>query len=152
MHKGILDHITERPALFDASLALKLVLSEADSDRAELEWQNWLSARVEILAPFLLVYETCSVLRNRVHRKELTPAEANEALRIIGDLDITYLHPPAIRQSAWELARRFNRPTVYDSFYLALAQHERCPFWTGDKRLYTAVKNNLAWVHWLGET
>jgi predicted nucleic acid-binding protein len=135
----------------DASLALKLVLSEPDSDRAELQWQYWLKARVEILAPFLLIYETCSVLRNRVYRKELTPVEADEAFRIIAGLDITYVHPPAIRQSAWELAHRFNRPTVYDSFYLALAQHQGCPFWTGDKRLYNAVKDELGWVHWLGQ-
>ncbi len=135
----------------DASLALKLVLSEPHSDRAEIKWQNWLSARVEILAPSLLVYETCSVLRNRVYRKELTPPEADEAFRIIGDLGITYLHSPAIRQLAWELAHRFNLPTVYDGFYVALAQHQGCPFWTGDKRLYNAVKNDLAWVHWLGE-
>src|SRR5688572_1759524 len=120
----------------DASLGLKLVLSEPDSDRAEAEWQSWLKAGVDILAPFLFIYETSSVLRNRVFRKELTAIEADEAAKIIADLGITYLHPPDIRQSAWELARRFNRPTAYDSFYLALAQHQGCPLWTGDKGLY----------------
>jgi predicted nucleic acid-binding protein len=106
---------------------------------------------VEIEAPFLFIYETTSVLRNRVHRKEITHSEADDALSIIAGLSITYLHPLVIRQSAWELARRFNRPTVYDSFYLALAQEEDCHFWTGDKRLYNAVKNHLQWVHVLGQ-
>ena len=134
----------------DASLGLKLVLAEPDSDRAEAEWQTWLKAGVDILAPFLFIYETSSVLRNRVFRKELTAIEADEAARIIADLGITYLHPPDIRQSAWELARRFNRPTAYDSFYLALAQHQGCALWTGDKRLYNAVKNDIEWIHVVG--
>ena len=134
----------------DASLALKLVLSEPDSDRAEAEWQSWLKARLDIIAPFLFIYETTSVLRNRVYRGELTQPEADEALRLLSELGINYLHPQAIRQSAWELARRFNRPTAYDSFYVALAQHQGCPLWTGDKRLYNAVKGQLGWVHFLG--
>lgn len=131
----------------DASLALKLVLSESDSDLAQAEWQNWIRAGVEIIAPNLLTYETTSVLRNRVYRKEITQSEADQALQILASLDITYHQSEAIRQSAWELARRFNRPTVYDAFYLALAQEEGCPFWTGDKRLYNTVKSHLKWVH-----
>ena len=135
----------------DASLGLKLVLSEPDSDQAESEWQNWVRSGVEVEAPFLFLYETTSVLRNRVYRKEITQSEADEALGILAGLGITYLHPTVIRQSAWELARRFNRPTVYDSFYLALAQLEDCPFWTGDRRLFNAVKDQLEWVHALGQ-
>jgi predicted nucleic acid-binding protein len=131
----------------DASLGLKLVLSEPDSDQAEREWQNWLRSGIEIVTPFLFLYETASVLRNRVYRKEITQTEADEALSILAGLGITYLYPPAIRQHAWELARRFNRPTSYDSFYLALAKLEGCPFWTGDRRLFNAVKNQLEWVH-----
>ncbi len=134
----------------DASLALKLVLSEPDSDSAQGQWQNWIRACVEIVAPDLFIYETASVLRNRVYRKEITQSEADEALHILAALDITYYQSGEIRQAAWELARRFNRPTVYDAFYLALAQGEGCPFWTGDKRLYNTVKSQLKWVHALG--
>lgn len=98
------------------------------------------------------IYETIAVLRNRVYRREITQREAEEALGILAGLRITYLHPPGIRQVAWELARRFNRPTTYDGFYLALAQLEGCPFWTGDRRLYNAVKNGLEWVYVLRES
>jgi predicted nucleic acid-binding protein len=134
----------------DASLALKLVLPESDSDLAQAQWQAWIGAAVEIIAPDLLTYETTSVLRNRVYRKEITQSEADEALRILASLEITYHQPEAIRQSTWELARRFNRPTAYDAFYLGLAQDENSHLWTGDKRLYNAVKDQLKWVHALG--
>jgi predicted nucleic acid-binding protein len=136
----------------DASLALKLVFSEADSDQAEAVWQNWIRSGIEVEAPFLFIYETTSVLRNRVYRREITQSEAEEALAILAGLRITYLHPPALRQAAWELARRFDCPTVYDSFYLALAELEGCPFWTGDRRLYNAVKNGLEWVYALRQS
>lgn len=134
----------------DASLALKLVLSEADSESAQAEWQNWIRAGVEIVAPDLLIYETASVLRNRVSRKKITQGEADEALHILAAVDITYYQPAGLRQAVLELARRFNRPTGYDAFYLALAQEEGCPYWTGDKRLYNTVKSQLKWVHVLG--
>lgn len=134
----------------DASVALKLVLPEPDSDQVAVEWENWMSAGMEITAPYLFVYETSSVLRNRVYRQELTQKEADDALGILASLAISYLHPLTIQQSAWELARRFNRPTAYDCFYLALAQHQGCTLWTGDKRLYNAVKDELGWVRLLG--
>jgi predicted nucleic acid-binding protein len=134
----------------DASLALKLVLPKSDSDLAQAQWQHWVGAAVEIIAPDLFTYETISVLRNRVYRKEITQSEAGEALRILASLDITYYQPAAIQQSTWELARRFNRPTAYDAFYLALAQDENSPLWTGDNRLYNAVKDHIKWVHTLG--
>lgn len=131
----------------DASLALKLVLAEPDSELVQSQWQTWTEAGIEIISPDLFVYETTSVLRNRVYRKQITQSEADEALRILESLDISYHQPAAIRPSGWELARRLNRPTAYDAFYLALAQEESSAFWTGDKRLYNAVKDQLEWVH-----
>ena len=134
----------------DASFALKLVLPESDSDRAEELWQSWIDAHTEIIAPLLFVYETTSVLRNRVYRKELTAEEGEEAFSFLTDLPVKYFHPTDLRQIAWDLAKRFNRPTVYDCFYLALARIRACPLWTADRRLYNAVKEELDWVYWLG--
>jgi predicted nucleic acid-binding protein len=140
----------EAKVCVDASLALKLVLAESDSDLAQSRWQTWTEAGVEIISPDLFVYETTSVLRNRVYRKQITQSEADEAFRILDSLDINYHQPAAMRISGWEVARRLNRPTAYDAFYLALAQQESSAFWTGDKRLYNAVKEQLKWVHTLG--
>lgn len=140
----------EAKVCVDASLALKLVLAEADSDLAQSQWQTWTEAGVEIISADLFVYETTSVLRNRVYRKEITQSEADEAFRILDSLDISYHQPAAMRISGWEVARRLNRPTAYDAFYLALAEQESSTFWTGDKRLYNAVKEQLKWVHALG--
>ena len=91
----------EAKVCVDASLALKLVLAEADSDLAQSQWQTWTEAGVEIISPDLFVYETTSVLRNRVYRKEITQSEADEAFRILDSLDISYHKPAAMRISGW---------------------------------------------------
>jgi len=49
------------------------------------------------------------------------------------------------------LATHFNRPTAYDAHYLALAEMLGCEFWTADRRLYNAVKEELPWVKWLSD-
>jgi predicted nucleic acid-binding protein len=131
----------------DASFALKLVLSEPESEEVEAQWEAWLRGGVDVISPYLLLYEISSVLRNHAYQKKLTEKEAEAALKLVTNLGIIYLSPQALWQLAWDLASRFNRPTLYDCYYLALAQHQSCPFWTGDKRLYNAVRMDLDWVH-----
>jgi len=65
-------------------------------------------------------------------------------------LGVRLLHPDGLHQRAWELAKQFNRPQVYDSHYLALAEILDLELWTGDERLYNAVQDKLSWVRWLG--
>ncbi len=38
-----------------------------------------------------------------------------------------------------------------DAYYLALAEHENCEFWTADTRLLNAINGKLPWVHKLEE-
>jgi len=44
-----------------------------------------------------------------------------------------------LRNRALELAIELDHP-IYDCFYLALAERERCPLVTADKRLVAATK------------
>ena len=50
----------------------------------------------------------------------------------------------------YELATRLNRPTAYNSRYLAVAERLQCEFWTADERMFNAVTQDLNWVKWLG--
>jgi predicted nucleic acid-binding protein len=52
---------------------------------------------------------------------------------------------------AWELAKQFSRPQIYDATYLAVAQINDCDFWTADEKLYNVVRDELDWVRWLGD-
>ena len=49
-------------------------------------------------------------------------------------------------ERALSLAEQFNRPTVYDTHYVALAEIAGCDFWTADQRLVNALGGKLAFV------
>ena len=135
----------------DAGILIKLVVAEEDSDRADALWEQWKEDGVRVVAPGLLPFELTSVLRKKVHRGLLSPAEGKEAFDTVHRLPVQVLTPPDLHRRAWELATRFNRPAAYDAHYLALAEMMNCEFWTADERLLNAVGGELPWVHWLGQ-
>jgi len=139
------------PVCVDASILIKLVVEEEQSDRAAALWSSWVDNRVEIVAPTLFLYEVTATLRKKVHRRLLTLAEGKEAFAAALAVEVTLRAPSGLHERAWELAARFNRPTAYDSHYLALAEMLGCEFWTADQRLFNTVRGELNWVRWLGE-
>lgn len=138
------------PICVDSGILLKLVLQEPDSHLAEALWQSWISAGVQPVAPQMFPFEVTAVLRKLTHRQIIQPALAKKMLTTALSIDISLQTFDGIHQRAWQLAADFNRPTAYDTHYLALAEHLDCPFWTADQRLFNAVSGKLAWVHWLG--
>jgi predicted nucleic acid-binding protein len=135
----------------DASLALKLVLNEPDSALARALWEDWKAVQATVIAPTLWGYEVTSVIRNRVHRGQLPLDIEGEVFAAVQQLPVQLMEPTGLHQRAWELARHFNRPAAYDAHYLALAEMAGCPFWTADERLFNVVRDELDWVHWLGD-
>ena len=132
----------------DASIALKLVLREPDSLAAQSVWQSWTSSGEMVFAPELFWAETLSVVRRKVHQGFHSEADGEESYGVLANLAVQIRHPDDLYQVAWQLANRFNRPTIYDSCYLALAEIIGCEFWTADRRLANAVRS-LPWVHLL---
>jgi predicted nucleic acid-binding protein len=130
----------------DASLILKLFLDEEDSDKVRSLWIDWLAADVDLVAPCHLAFEVPSVIRQKVHQRALNPEVAEQALETFPTLNIALLHPQSMLASAWKMAQRFNRPTVYDAYYLAVGEIYGCEVWTADRRLYRAVQHELPWV------
>ncbi len=134
----------------DAGILLKLVLQEPDSHLAEALWQSWVSDGVQPVAPQLFPFEVTAVLRKLTHRQILQPDLAAKMLATALAIDVSLQTFDDIHNRAWQLAAEFNRPTAYDTHYLALAEHLDCPFWTADQRLFNAVSQKLDWVHFLG--
>ncbi len=135
----------------DVNLVLKLVLVEEDSPKAQHLWGTWVDADIRIVAPPLLAFEGTSVICNKMQRGLVPPEEAELMFKAFHLLDVRLLYPDGLHETAWEMAKRFNRPQAYDSHYLALAEILGLELWTADKRLYNAVKHDLSWVKWLGD-
>ncbi len=135
----------------DASVALKLVVVEEDSDVARSLWRQWSRDDLWPVAPALLLFECVSALRRLVARGILHERAAQTALQRLLEMPIGLPAPDDLVKTTWELANRFNRPQAYDSFYLALAELLGIPFWTADRRVYNAVHSELPWVHHLDE-
>jgi len=118
----------------DASLALKWVLPEIYTDKAQELLRNWITKGYALIAPTLFIFEVTSALRNKVYRQIITQEEGFSALN-------------QIRHGRIELIT-----TAYDAFYLALAKEESCELWTADKNLVKILKRHkIRWAKWIGE-
>ncbi len=126
-----------RLAVFDASVAVKVFLPVAGSERAEAAVQAF-----GMVAPELILVETANAFWKYV-REALAPLEdCTIALRnLSGFAD---LHPDrTLYPEALELAARLQHP-VYDCLYLALAHRENLPLISADKRMLKLAREQLA--------
>lgn len=132
----------------DASLALKLVLAETDSDRVQAQWQRWIEEGTELVAPTLFVFESISAIRLNETRKLITAEAADLAFREFLEQiqEVHLMLPNDLHSRAWELAKRLKQSQVYDAYYLALAESLDCEFWTADDRLYGIAHRAFSWV------
>jgi predicted nucleic acid-binding protein len=119
----------------DASVAAKWVLPEPDSPRAEAlrRIEN------ELIAPVLILAEIGNAIWKRTRKQELTAARAVESIGTATAL-IDRLHglEPLVAR-ATEIAVSLDH-SIYDCFYLALAERERVGLATADTRLASLAR------------
>lgn len=119
----------------DASVAVKWVLDEPATERA-------VALRVsdeDLIAPSLVHVEIGSALWRASLRGDIT---APEAARALNAALAHYAHIVLLAEladTALELAIELRHP-IYDCFYLALAQRERCALVTADRRLLSTAQ------------
>jgi len=132
----------------DASFIVKLVLPEADSERAETLWTGWLETEVTVCAPALMPFEVTSAIRKHVQRGLVTAehgATAVEAFSALGQ-DIVLAPAEDLHAPAWSLAARYQRPNPYDAYYVALAESLGCLLWSADDHLRRVMPDHAAGI------
>lgn len=135
----------------DASVAIKWILPEVDSDLAFVFLDSTARAHEVIIAPRLIRYEVTNILRQRQRRGQLPGVGAEVLLHQFLQFGIRMDDPAELHEAALSLAIRYNLPAAYDAHYLALAQAHDCDFWTADQRLYNTVSASLGFVRLLRE-
>ena len=134
----------------DASTAAQWQLSEEpEAERARYMLRDYAAAQVAFVAPLIWHYEVANVVNKAVGTRRLTEGEGYLAFQALQALDIEFVNFPTPAE-AYRLARLYRR-SVYDSFYLAVAQSHQIDLWTGDRRLYNAVRQSLPFVKWIGD-
>lgn len=121
--------------IVDSSVAFKWVVPEAGSEKA----RAICAADAHLIAPKLIMAEMGNALWKRTMRKEIGSSEAVVALRIALSHFAEFIALDDLRETALRLAIELRRP-IYDCFYLALAQRERCALVTADRRLLGAAE------------
>ena len=135
----------------DASVAVKWVIPEEDSELAQRLYEHSLAESDTVIAPPHMPVEVLNAIRKRVSRRDLTPVEADEAATAFLDFAVSLAAPRDMHMKSMSLALQFDRPTVYDTHYVALAQIAECVMWTADKRLLNALGGRLPFVRDIAE-
>jgi predicted nucleic acid-binding protein len=138
------------PVVVDTSVAIKAVLEEPDSDRADALFAAAARGSHRLVAPELLVYEFGNVLWKQVRRAVLTEAEANYAIVRFPFDQIDWLPGHSLLPGAFQYAIRY-RLTVYDAAFLSAATLLGVELITADRGLHRKVSGNLPWVKLLHE-
>lgn len=124
----------------DASVLGKILVPEADSERARGLVGEWMDGRLDLLAPAILPAEIASMLWKRV-RRALLPVD--QATRLYADfvcLGVPLAPLEDLAPAALEFALRYQQ-SVYDGLYLALAHETRSVLVTADTRLSEALES-----------
>ncbi len=131
--------------VLDASVALKWVLPEPDSDKASLLREDCRNGIHEFIAPDTFSVEVAHALTRAERRGIINKGDA-EALLADVLMTAPQLH------SYLSLLRRAvvissdARIGVYDCLYVALAEQEKCELITADDRLIKALQSAFPFI------
>lgn len=130
--------------VIDASGVLRGFFPDAEGCAAARSLiRAYAQGEILLFAPTLLPYEVTNAVLQAIRRGRLSLDDGQEVLRVFQELGIPTVEVAWSR--ALELAYMYNR-SAYDGAYLALAEERGDRLVTGDRRLYSAVREHLPWV------
>ena len=131
--------------VFDASVALKTVLPESDSARAEQIRDDFRAGAIELLAPDVFPVEIGHSLAKAERQGRISSPDGwllwqsimVDVPRLVSSL--------SLMPRAWAIASAA-RISLYDCLYVALAEHDRCQLVTADTRLINALGSSFPFI------
>ena len=135
--------------VIDASVAVKWVVPEEETDLARKLYGDAQGSDTTLLVPPHFSIEVTNALRKKTWRDEITPVDATQALQTFLDFTFSMAEPPGLYQRALQLANLYNRRAVYDSHYVALAAIFGCDFWTADSNLVNVMASDMPFIRLL---
>lgn len=130
----------------DANIAVKAVVREDLSEKAEALIADASKREVRLIAPHFFDAEVYGAIRKKVYSGDITTEAGETAFEDLRGLPVRLISTAYLLDRSWEIAKEFHLRWLYDAFYVALAEERACPLWTADMELYNAVKAGLAFV------
>ncbi len=121
----------------DASVAVKLLVDEPDSDAA----RELAASGQELHAPRLMASEVANALWRRARQGQIERADACAAMALLPDMPVRWNDDETVSADAIRLALALDHST-FDCVYLALAHRIGATVVTADRRFVTAVSPN----------
>ena len=134
----------------DASLALKWVVPEDDSEIAQAVRFRWQSSGESPVGPPIFRSEVTNALYQMVRKGGLRVEDATEALNALL-LALAIVEPAGLYDAALTIADELGIGATHDALYVALAESEGCELWTADRSLVRAAQPRFPRVRWIGE-
>lgn len=134
------------PVCVDASVIIKWLVPEADSEIALNLFSHLIDTGAAIIEPVLVLYEVPSAIRRKVAKGQLTEDEAAEAFGKFQFLSTMLSISAEDRrrlQRAWDISATHGLDRVYDSIYLALAEELGAECWTADSRFRSVLAGDF---------
>jgi predicted nucleic acid-binding protein len=123
--------------VLDASVAIKWVIIEPDSNKATRLREDYRNAIHELIAPESFTIE-CAYSLTKKQRQRLLPDARALWDEIMMDVPVLAPILPLLdRALEISIAKRHN---FYDCLYVALAERERCELLTADTKLITNLQ------------
>ncbi|MDF0489366.1 type II toxin-antitoxin system VapC family toxin [Sphingomonas sp. H39-1-10] len=120
--------------VLDASVAVKLVSEEPESDAA----LDRVGAATRIIAPDWMLLEVTHALWKKAHQSRADEAVANAGVQALKQIVDTFFPAEDLLPTALSLSFALQHP-VYDCLYLALAQAEGAMVVTADEKFARAA-------------
>jgi predicted nucleic acid-binding protein len=135
----------------DASVAAKWFLPEPNKDKAEELLRDFIDEKIDLIAPDLIVAEVSNLLWKRsTLRGDISVAQAAQSCANFLAIGLILQPSITLAASALKLASQ-ERHSIYDMFYLALAEQNGCEFVTADEKLVNKLGGKFRLVRWLGD-
>jgi predicted nucleic acid-binding protein len=135
----------------DASLAIKWVIDEPYTDEARSLLIDWEQRVVDRIVPVLFLSEINTPLLRRRRDESLSMADVELARVDVLAAVMVVAEDADLAARALAIADHLALWNGYDSLYAALAERERCEYWTCDERFWNVAREFYPWVPWVGE-
>jgi predicted nucleic acid-binding protein len=131
--------------VLDANVALKWVLPEPDSAKAQQLREEFEKGTHELLAPDVFEIEVAHALTRAERQRKIA---VGQAAILWSDVMST---PPRLERSGPLLPRAIGissryRQGVYDCLYVALAEREKCELVTADDKLVQKLQPDFPFI------